>query len=151
DVTATTTFTIDDTTLGSFGGAGTTLTVTKAGKTNVRASASSMSAATTITVSAPVGIVTPGTPTGAPGSFGGPDDPSLAPTWVYPSDGVLVPPNMNTLEFHFMPNGSSLFELKFSGTAVDLTVYFTCTAVGSGCVYSPDATAWTYLAEGGRG
>ena len=151
DVTATTTFTIDDATIGSFGGSGATLTVTKAGKTNVRASASGMSAATTITVSDPVVIVTPGTPTGAPGDFGGPDDPSYAPTWVYPSDGVLVPPNMNTLEFHFLPGKSTLFELKFRGAAVDLTVYFGCTAVGSGCVYSPDATAWTYLAEGGRG
>lgn len=150
DVTSVASFSIDDVSIGTF--AATTLTAKKSGKTNVRASAKGLAAVTTITVVDPVVIIVPPAPAGAPTDFGGPVDSSRAPSFVYPSDKTLVPPNMNTLEFHFMPGaGNTLFELAFKGTAVDLKVYFTCTKVGSGCVYSPDATVWTYLAEGGRG
>ncbi len=145
----TATWSIDDATIGTFAGA--TLTAKKIGKTNVRATAMGLMASTSITVSGPVSIITTGTAADAPTKFGGTVDATKKPSFVYPSDGTLVPPNMNTLEFHFMPGaGNTLFELAFAGTSVDLKVYFTCTAVGGGCVYTPDATVWKYLAEGGR-
>jgi hypothetical protein len=146
----TATWSIDDATIGTF--AGSTLTAKKIGKTNVRATAMGLMASTSITVSGPVSIVTPSAPSDAPTKFGGAVDATRAPTWVYPSNGTLVPPNMNTLEFHYMPgSGNTIFELAFLGTGVDLKVYFKCDPVGGGCIYAPDATVWKYLAEGGRG
>jgi hypothetical protein len=59
---------------------------------------------------------------------------------------------MNTLEFHFLPGtGNTLFELAFLGESVEVKVYLKCDPVGSGCAYTPDATVWKYIAEGGRG
>jgi hypothetical protein len=150
DVTSTATWTIDDATMGSF--AGSKLTVTKAGKTTIRASAKGLTASTSLTVSPPVVIVTPGAPADSSTKFGGPVDATRKPSFVYPSNDTLVPPNMNVLEFHFLPgSGNTLFELAFLGPAVDVKVYLKCDVVGSGCAYSPDATVWKYLSDGARG
>lgn len=150
DVTASTTFTIDDPTFGTF--AGTTLTYGKTGNTAVRAKHSTYNASTYLTITGPQTVVASGAPAGADGKFGGAVDATVAPTMVYPADGVILPPNMNVFEFQFLPGaGNNLFELAFKGTNLDLKVYFTCTTVGSGCGYKPDATVWKYLAEGGRG
>lgn len=102
---------------------------------------------------APVTVIAPGAPTDAPSKFGGAaGDASHAPSLVYPADGVLVPPNMGTLEFHFIPGaGNSLFELTFVSGDVNLKVYATCTALGGGCVYSPDDATWKKLAGAARG
>ena len=71
---------------------------------------------------------------------------------VYPQTGVIVPPNMNSFEFHFIPAaGQTLFDLTFTGSAIQLDVYFTCTAVGAGCVWTPSADTWNILATAGRG
>lgn len=145
----TATWSLDDATIGTFAGAA--LTMKKTGKTTVRATAMGIMAATSVTVSGPVSLVTGGAPADSGTKFGGTVDATRAPSFVYPSNGTLVPPNMNTLEFHFMPGtGNSLFELAFTGVSVDLKVYFKCDPVGGGCIYTPDATAWKYLAEGGR-
>lgn len=150
DITPEATWELADPTLGSF--SGNVLTATKPGTTKVRAGARAMIVETSVTISGPVTITGPGATADAPGKFGGAVDASRAPSFVYPSDGVLVPPNMNVLEFHFMPGGgNTLFELAFLGAAVDVKVYLGCTAVGGGCVYTPDATVWKLLAEAGRG
>ena len=149
DVTGATTFTLEDATLGTFAAA--TLTATKAGATTIRAHVGGYGASTPLTIVGPAIVVTPGTPPDAPTKFGGAADPSLAPKLVYPSDGTLVPPNMNVFEFHFLPSGGTLFELAFSSATVDTKVYFTCTALGAGCVYTPDEKVWKLVAEGGRG
>jgi hypothetical protein len=149
DVTASTTFTIDDATIGTF--AGTTLTYGKIGNTAVRASYLTYVASTNLAVTGPTSIVASG-PVDAATKFGGAVDATAAPTIVYPADGTIVPPNMNVFEFQYLPGaGNTLFELAFKGTNLDLKVYFTCTTVGAGCGYAPAAAAWRYLAEGGRG
>jgi len=150
DITAEAAFSLLDASLGSF--AGNKLTVTKEGKTMVRASARSLTVETPVTVSGPVTVITPGAAADAPTKFGGTVDATRAPSFVYPSDGTIVPPNMNVLEFHFNPgSGNKLFELAFKGAAIDVKVYMSCTAVGAGCVYSPDAKVWKLIAENSRG
>jgi hypothetical protein len=93
-----------------------------------------------------------GAPTDSPARFGGAIDPGLAPTVVYPPDGVLLPPNLNELEIMFRPSGgTSLYELTFTSTYLTLTVYTTCVAVGNGCGYLPDEPTMTLLATQARG
>lgn len=92
------------------------------------------------------------TASGGPGSFTGPDAPAAKPTLVYPPDGVLLPPNMNQLEVHFLPAaGQTLFELAFHGATRSYTAYFGCTAVGSGCVYALPSDFWSDFVNTARG
>ncbi|MBL8721692.1 MAG: PD40 domain-containing protein [Myxococcales bacterium] len=149
DITAEAGWSLLDPSIGTF--AGNKLTAAKVGKTMVRASARGLTVETSVDVRNPVTIVTPGTAADAPTKFGGTVDPARAPSFVYPANNTVVPPNMNVLELHFMPNGNSLFELAFVGGGIDLKVYLGCTAVGGGCVYTPDATVWKLVAENGRG
>jgi len=151
DVTSKTTFSLLDLTVGSFAGS-TLTTTTKTGKTTISATTPGYAASTSVTVVAPTTIIGPGAATDAPTKFTGPTDGSAIPSFVYPQTGTLVPPNMNVFEFHFMPGaGNTLFELSFTSATVDAKVYFGCTPVGGGCIYTPDATVWKLVAEGGRG
>lgn len=149
DITLEAAFSLGDPSIGSF--TGSTLTAKKEGTTKVRATARGMTVETGLTVKGPVTIVAPGTPSDAPGKFGGTVDPARAPRIIYPNNGTIVPPNMNVLEFHWDPAGNDLFELAFTGAGVDVKVYMKCDPVGIGCVYTPDATVWKLVAENGRG
>jgi hypothetical protein len=92
------------------------------------------------------------TATGGPAQFGGPDAPSAKPTMVYPPDGVLLPPNMNALEIHFIPGaGQTLFELAFHSSTRSYLAYLGCTAVGGGCVYSLPSDFWSDFVNTARG
>ena len=96
-------------------------------------------------------IVQGGTDPSAPGKFGGaPAGASIGV--VYPPDGVMLPPNTNTLEFHFIPAaGQSLFRFTFIAPTTTLEVYTGCTPVGAGCVFTPDAAFWSGLVAYARG
>ena len=73
-------------------------------------------------------------------------------TVVYPADGVILPPNTNSIEFHFIPAaGQTLFQFTFQAPTTNLVVYTGCTAVGAGCVFAPDATFWSSLVAYARG
>jgi hypothetical protein len=151
DVTASATFSVEDATLGSFSGA--TFTASgKPGKTTVHATVDGADGTTSLSVKVASVIVAAGAPPDAPTKFGGADDASKKPAIVYPDDGVMVPPNMAELEVHFTPApGTSLYRARFDAPMALVDVYFTCTAVGGGCVYSPDPVVWKLVAEGGRG
>jgi hypothetical protein len=85
--------------------------------------------------------------------FGGTMDATRAPQIVYPNDGVLLPPNLFGIEFHFRPGmaTNTLFELGFKSEVLDLKVYTRCKPLGEGCLYEPSADAWKYLAQSSRG
>lgn len=88
----------------------------------------------------------------SPNKFGGANDPNGKITVVYPPDGVVVPPNMKSIEIHFIPTaGQTLFEIKFTAPTKSLAIYTTCTAVGGGCVYQSTDAFWTDLVEYARG
>ena len=93
----------------------------------------------------------PGADATSPGKFGG-GGAGAGLSLVYPPSGVILPPNTNTIEFHFIPAaGQTLFQLTFHAPSTNLVVYTGCTPVGAGCVYTPDATFWSSLAAYARG
>jgi hypothetical protein len=153
DVTSQVAFSATDGSLGTFQGATFTSNTARGGATAVTASAGNLAASGTLTLilSArvndgaslppnPASQFNAGAPAGSP------------PSLVYPNDGVLVPPNLGLLEFHFLPGaGNTLFELSFASPFTDVKVYLRCSAVGAGCVYQPSAQVWTWLAESNRG
>lgn len=84
--------------------------------------------------------------------FDGPADPGAKPSIVYPPDGVIVPPNMSSLEFHFVPAaGQTLFEFAFHAPTTSLVFYFQCTPLNGGCVFTPDSSFWNELVPYARG
>jgi hypothetical protein len=85
--------------------------------------------------------------------FAGPVDVARAPDIVYPNDGVLLPPNLGRLEVHLIPGPSNtLFEIAFSNALTDIKVYTRCVApLDGGCIYTPDAKVWTWIAQTNRG
>lgn len=94
----------------------------------------------------------PGADNTSPNKFGGANDPNAKPTIVYPPDGVVVPPNMKSIELHFIPAaGQTLFEIKFTSTTKSMAIYTTCTPLGAGCVFQSSATFWSNLVEYARG
>ncbi|MDP2275023.1 MAG: hypothetical protein Q8K32_30045 [Archangium sp.] len=71
---------------------------------------------------------------------------------VYPPTGVMLPPNTNSMEFHFIPGaGQTLFRFTFQAPTTTLVVYTACTPVGAGCIYTPDPSFWSNLAAFARG
>lgn len=155
DVTAQATFTLAAPTLGSFS-ANTFSSADIGGTTNVIATVGGIAGQTGLTLQLKQRYADPGS-TGLPadpgGAFGGADTPSLAAQLVYPNDGVLVPPNLGKLEFHWKPAaGTSLFALRFANPVTDVEVYLGCTnPTKGGCIYTPDAKVWRWIAETNRG
>ena len=94
-----------------------------------------------------------------PGSvFQGTEDTTLAPTLVYPNDGVLLPPNLGTFEIHFLPGAqpNELYEISLQSTFSDERFYTRCYAdptqfVGGACVQELDAATVNILFESNRG
>jgi TolB protein len=98
-------------------------------------------------------IVTPTAPTNAPTLFGGTPSAAHAPTLAYPLDHVVVPPNLSEMEFHYVPNGGTVFQLAFTTSGGSIRVYFgACPeSVTNGCIFTPDAATWNTLAAALRG
>lgn len=96
-------------------------------------------------------VIAPGAPMDAPTRFGGAERSTGAPTWVYPEDRTIIPPNLPDFELHFMPGaGNELFEASFTGDVTVVKVYATCTAVGGGCALSLGREALDLIAAAGR-
>ncbi len=152
EVTSEVTWSVGVTALGSFSGARFTSATDRGGRTDVLAQLGGLRGSTTLTLRISRVVITGGAPADAPSRFGGSEDPSLAPTIVYPSDGVAVPPNMREIELHYRTGGSNLFELTFRAPTLDLRVYFGCPeSVGGGCIYTFDEDVWETIATAARG
>jgi len=147
DVTAQATFSTLDPMIGTFAGATLTLAGDHGAVTAVKAVVGNEYGLAQLTVKLHKVVVTPGTPSDAPGSFGGPAT-GGAPAMVYPPDGVLVPPNLSMLEWQWNPPaGATLYELALAGPALDMKIYTTCAAIGAGCGFLPDEATWKLLSE----
>lgn len=145
-----------DATLGSFADNTFTSSLDHGGQTRVVAQRGSVTGDTGLEIHIKQRYADPGA-TGLPvdpaAPFGGPADAARAPDLVYPNDGVLLPPNLRLLEIHFKPGaGNTLFELDLSNSLTDIKVYTRCTTpLNGGCIYTPDATVWQWIAETNRG
>lgn len=138
--------------LGSFDGPVFTSAADRGGRTIVTATWEQLTGQADLTVLLRSVIVEPGVPGDVPGDFGTATPGGAAPRLVYPSTGVIVPPSLNTLEFHFEPGANNdAFELTFTGSAIQLVVYLGCSPVGAGCVWEPSQSTWDTLATAARG
>jgi hypothetical protein len=156
DITTRAQFALSDAGLGSFAGGTLTTQTLRGGATSVVAAAGGVQGTTGVTIVLRKRVNDPGSgnlPPDPGGRFGGGVDPARAPQLVYPADGVLLPPNLAKLELHFYPgSGNTLFELSLSNQVTDIRVYLRCTnPLAGGCIYLPDPTVWTWLAETNRG
>jgi hypothetical protein len=121
---------------------------------------------TTLTVTVvDVGTAAAGTPGATPAlpadpvsTFAGTEDPTLAPTLVYPNDGVLLPPNLSALEIHWLPGKTAgeLYEVSFQSDFIDLRYYTRCYAdpakfVAATCALELDPDRFDVLAQSNRG
>jgi hypothetical protein len=161
DVSDKATWTIDDPSVGTIAAGGHFTSVTpKGGSTQVHARLGNLSGDATANVRLHV-VVT----SGCPSCPKFPDPPAkpcptgTAPTIVYPPDGVLVPPNMNVMEVHFVPGaGTMYYEVDFESGAVDVRVATLCNPVSDtrntptgGCAYALDPAVWGYVSNAARG
>ncbi|MGZ3442208.1 MAG: hypothetical protein ACXVDD_21965, partial [Polyangia bacterium] len=162
DVTAMTTFTVDDTTLGSFGGATFTASGAHGGTTYVRGSFQGMAGYATLHVKLHATVPADNCPScpAFPGS-GTPTCTATAqtPVVLYPPDGTLVPPNMNVLELQFDQGaGNTYFEIDYENAATDVRVLTMCSPITdskgngtNGCVYDLSQQVWDFIAQSNRG
>lgn len=96
-------------------------------------------------------VVLTGAPADSPMRFGGANDAARAPTWVYPEDETIVPPNLPGFEVHFRPGGNNdLFEVSFAGDVTTINVYTPCARVADGCVLTLDTPTFDMIASAGR-
>lgn len=152
EVTSEVTWSLTVPSLGSFTGSQFVSGVERGGRTGVIAQLGALRGTAFLTLRVTRVVIAEGAPDDAPTRFGGTADPAVAPELVYPSDGVVVPPNMREMEFHYRPSGSSVFELSFQAPALDLRVYVGCPeSVGGGCIYTPDDDVWDTIATAARG
>lgn len=157
DVSGLVTWSLGRRELGSFEGAELRTATSYGGRTTVLAQAGDISATVGVTIQVRRSLLDPlatGLTSDARARFGGaPAASAHNPRIVYPSDGVLVPPNLRRLELHFLPGESNtLFEISFRSAILELTVYTRCvTPLRGGCIYEPDASAWGILAQSSRG
>ena len=148
DVTGQVTFAIDET-LGTFAGA--ELTMIGAGKTTVTATLGSGSDALAGTAEV-IGQLTgsrvdPSLPANTPDLFGSgaTEDPTRAPTVVYPPLGVVVPRNLGDFEVHWTDASTNdVFEVSLETDYADLKVYV---PGGNGSGGGPDPTWMAFLAS----
>ncbi|MEJ7597853.1 MAG: hypothetical protein WKG01_08100 [Kofleriaceae bacterium] len=155
DITTRAQFSLENGNLGTFASSDFTSTLSQGGRTRVVAALDGVSGTTGLTIQLHQRYPDPGSdlPDDPAGPFEGPADPARAPDVVYPNDGVLVPPNLKLLEIHFRPGaGNTLFEIAFTNELTEIKVYARCTLpMSGGCIYTPDATVWNWIAETNRG
>jgi hypothetical protein len=143
----------------------------RGGKVTIQAQAANTNLpVTTITTTLTVKIVdigsatadtpsaTPKIPSNPGTLFTGTDAPSLAPLLVYPNDGVLLPPNMNQLEIHYLQGKSTgeLYEISILGPYSEYRYYTRCYAdstkfVKDTCAFELDSDTVRVIAESNRG
>jgi hypothetical protein len=136
-----------------------TTTGTTGGVVTVTASSSVASAMATLTVdytfSGVDPMMTATVPTNAPTLFTSTtNDTTRSPQLVYPNDGVLFPPNISSVEIHFLPGANNtLFEVTFAGATSTINSFIRCTTPTgiTGCIYLPDPGLWSSVASSNAG
>jgi hypothetical protein len=162
DVTAMTTFTVDDTTLGGFSGATFTSSGAHGGTTFVHGDFQGMTGYATLHVKLHATVPSDNCPT-CPAFPGGGTPACMAtaqtPLVLYPPDGTLVPPNMNVLQLQFdQGSGNTYFEIDYENAATDVRVLTMCSPITdskgngtNGCVYDLSQQVWDFIAQSNRG
>jgi hypothetical protein len=162
DVTAQATWSVDDTSLGSWSGNTFSSNVDHGGTTLVHATYNGLSGFATLHVKLHATVPSdncPSCPAFPPDGTPMCAVTSQTPTVLYPPDGILVPPNMNVLQLQFDQGaGNMYFEIDYQNAATDVRVLTKCTPITdskgnatSGCVYDLSQQVWDYIAQSNRG
>ena len=127
DVTGQVAWTLADSAYGAVTGATLTVSGGGAGPSQIFAQLDNAIGAATFTVYVH-GTRTEGTlPTDGslPGLFAAAtEDPTRAPSMVYPADGILVPPNLGQFDVHWADTtGNDVWEVKMANAYIDLRIY----------------------------
>jgi hypothetical protein len=131
------------------------------GTTTLVASLDGQSAEATIHIKVHGSFTTPDCPgctfpgAGAMSCGGSDTDPQV----VYPNDGVLLPPNMNTISIQWMPGtGNTTFEVDLSNPATDVKIVTKCKAtvdtrgaMSGGCQLDLNGPMWDFVAKSNKG
>jgi TolB protein len=127
DVTEHVVLSLEDATLGTFGGATLTTTDSHGGRTDVIATAGSVSAKASLIVKISIRTSASDAPAGVEALFDKATDGSgPGPALVYPPGGALLPPNLSELEAMWTDSGGhDLWELSFQSDVMDIKVYGT--------------------------
>jgi hypothetical protein len=162
DVSSQSSFTLADATLGAMNGNVFTAGTAHGGTTTLVAGYDMQSAQATIHVkvhgSFTGPVCTGGCMFPAPGapSCGGMD---TQPTVVYPPDGVLLPPNMETITIQWQPGtGNNVFEVDLSNPATDVKIVTSCDPtvdtrgqMSGGCKLDLNGMIWDFVAASNKG
>lgn len=121
DVTADTAFSVNPT----YGGfSGPTLTMQTAGKTQVSGTWTGKVGTAQVIARLKDIRVDPAVPPNAPDWFSGPEDPTRAPTVVYPAVGVVMPRNLGDFEVHWTDShGNDVYEVSLQSEFSDVRAY----------------------------
>lgn len=147
DVTDRVTFAIDP----SFGAVSEATFTTqgfRTGVTPLTATVGDKQATAQITITSNVVELGDGVPTNAPELFGNAtEDAGIAPTVVYPRDGVVLPSNLGELDVHVTDDSANdLFKIDLTTQYATMTRYVT----GSAQLYSVfENAAWSTVAASG--
>ena len=129
DITATATFSFSDPVYGTFAAADATIGGGGAGPVRVVAQFDGLTGDTGLTVYVKQTIVGTAVAPGTPNNFDtATEDPTLAPAIVYPSDHILVPPNLGQFDVHWnnnTANTDNVFEVKMANQYIDIRLYST--------------------------
>ncbi len=163
DVSSMAQWTLDDPTLGTLSGSTFTTGTMHGGTTIVRATFQGKMGYATVHVKLHANVTTmtcPGCPAFPPDNTPACMDMTRSAMMLYPTDGTIVPPNMNVIETQFdQGKGNTLFEIDFENAATDVRVETRCNVINdvrtnlatSGCAYDLDQTVWDFLAQSNRG
>jgi hypothetical protein len=121
DVTSDVVFSID----GAFGSfTGNHLSMQTAGKTQVFGQIDTTMGSAQVIAMLKATRIDPSLPGNTPDLFNLPEDPSRAPTVVYPAHDVIVPRNLGDFEVHWTDaHGNDVFELSLTTAFADVRVY----------------------------
>jgi hypothetical protein len=136
----------------------------RGGKLTVQAMAANASGTVTATTSLTVdlsavlsGTASPALPASPASKFAGAVSAARAPVLAYPNNHTMLPPNLRTLEVHWMPGSASntLYEISFKSALATITYYTRCGG-GAGfqsgaCAFLLDQDGYAYLAESNKG
>jgi hypothetical protein len=129
EITGSATFSFSDPVYGTFAAADATINGGGAGPVRVVATYDGLSGDTGLTVYVKQTIVGTAVPPNAPDLFdAATEDPTLAPTIVYPSDHILVPPNLGQFDVHWNNNPTNtddVYQVKMANQYVDIRLYTT--------------------------
>ncbi|MGE5181345.1 MAG: TolB family protein [Acidobacteriota bacterium] len=142
DVTADTTFAVDPE-FGVFNG--TTLSINTAGKTQVFGMYTDKMGSADVLARLKDVRVDTGVDPNAPSWFSGPEDPSRAPTIVYPAANVIMPRNLGDFEVHWIDGSTNdVFEVSLTTAFADVRAYV---KGGNGAGGGPDPSWMAFLAS----